>query len=192
MELKELLMKTRSYRSFDESVTFTREQLAEFVDHARFVPNTKNCQTMRYRLVYTPEEVAKVRPLTIWAKQLKGMTLPPEGHHATAFIVVCQDLDSKLNEKNFMKDVGISAHTILLAVAEAGFGGCMIGSFSAAKVSEALDIPERYQPCLVLAIGKPDEKVVIVPLGEDGDIKYYRDEEGTHYVPKRALEDVIL
>ena len=29
-------------------------------------------------------------------------------------------------------------------------------------------------------------------LGPDGDTRYHRDAEGVHYVPKRALEDLIL
>ena len=43
-----------------------------------------------------------------------------------------------------------------------------------------------------MALGKPKEKVVMVPVREDGDIRYYRDEEQVHYVPKRSLEDVLL
>ncbi|RLC39426.1 MAG: nitroreductase, partial [Candidatus Coatesbacteria bacterium] len=45
---------------------------------------------------------------------------------------------------------------------------------------------------LVLALGKPAERVVIEPVGEDGDTKYYRDEEGVHHVPKRSLDEIII
>ncbi|MCX6086096.1 MAG: nitroreductase family protein [Caldiserica bacterium] len=53
-------------------------------------------------------------------------------------------------------------------------------------------IPDQYEIVFVLAIGKPKEKVVIDPLGPDGDIKYWRDTDGTHHVPKRSLEDLII
>ena len=55
--LKDLLKKSRSYRSFDESVTFTEEQLKEFVDHVRYAPSSINRQTLRYRLIFEPDEV---------------------------------------------------------------------------------------------------------------------------------------
>ena len=47
-------------------------------------------------------------------------------------------------------------------------------------------------PGVVIAIGEPAEKIELVPVPENGDVNYYRDENGTHYVPKRALEDIVL
>ena len=39
---------------------------------------------------------------------------------------------------------------------------------------------------------KPVEKVVLEDVRSDGSIKYYRDIQKVHHVPKRKLEDVIL
>ena len=47
-----------------------------------------------------------------------------------------------------------------------------------------------YEILLVLALGKPRETVVLEQAG--ADIKYWRDAEGRHHVPKRPLEEVIL
>ena len=44
----------------------------------------------------------------------------------------------------------------------------------------------------MLALGRAKEKVVIEPVGPEGDIKYWRDADGVHHVPKRALEEIVV
>jgi len=61
-----------------------------------------------------------------------------------------------------------------------------------AGLRQELSLPERYEILLVLALGKPKETVIVEPLGPEGDIKYWRDSEGRHHVPKRSLEELIL
>jgi len=53
-------------------------------------------------------------------------------------------------------------------------------------------MPSRYQILLVLALGKAKERVVIEPVGSSGDIKYWRDSEDIHHVPKRSLDEIII
>jgi nitroreductase len=80
----------------------------------------------------------------------------------------------------------------MLGAAEKGLGGCLIGSVNRPALRESLAIAEKYEIPLVIALGKPAEKVVIEPLAADGDIKYWRDERSVHHVPKRALDDIII
>lgn len=44
----------------------------------------------------------------------------------------------------------------------------------------------------VIAFGYPKEEVVLEDIPEDGDIKYYRDENQVHHVPKKRIEDIVL
>ena len=81
---------------------------------------------------------------------------------------------------------------MLLGATERGLGGCMLGGFNREKLVGLLEIPERYQVLLVVAIGKPKEKVVLETLEVGGDQRYWRDAEQTHHVPKRRLEDIII
>ena len=182
--IRDLLLKNRSYRSFDVSVSISKETLVNLVDNVRYTPSTRNAQGLRFRLCYEKEECAKLLALTKWAGALKGRHFPPEGHEPAAYIVICA------KEDIFTRDVGIAAQTILLSATEIELGGCMIGSYDAEKVSELLDIPAEWKPRLVLALGKPDETVVV----EDAEdsLTYYRDENDVHHVPKLKTKDLLL
>ena len=90
-------------------------------------------------------------------------------------------------------DTGICAQTIMLWAAEAGYGGCILASVNRPEVMRGLGIDqERYALALVLAGGRPKETVMLVPVGEDGSTKYYRDPDGIHYVPKRGLDEILI
>lgn len=190
--LKDLVIANRSYRGYDESYKMTREALAELVDYARLAPSSINAQPFRYYLAWEEEKVDKIQSLTKWAGLLPRMELPHKGMCPTGFIVICQDITISESLARFQKDVGIVAQTMLLAAVEHGLGGCMIGNFSPDSVKEALHLSENLTPVLVVAIGKPKEKVVLTEVKECGDMKYYRDENDAHYVPKRRLEDIII
>ena len=185
-------MKSRSYRGYDESRRIRREELLSFVDAARFAPSSVNGQPFRYVLAWEKEDVDRIQPLTGWARALPQMKLPHPGKCPTAFIVICQDTDLGPDQKRYLKDVGIVAQTMLLAATETGLGGIMIGNFSPERVSEALSLPENLVPMLIVAFGKPDEKIVLTEIEEGESIKYYRDENDVHYVPKRKLADITL
>ena len=97
--LKDLVLKNRSYRGFDESVRISRETLEGFVDCARLCPSSVNKQPLKYFLAWEPEEVEKVQGLTKWARALPEMVLPHPGKRPTGFVVICQDkgIDENLN-----------------------------------------------------------------------------------------------
>jgi len=60
------------------------------------------------------------------------------------------------------------------------------------ELREAMAIPSRYEILLVIALGKPREQVVIEGVGPNGDIKYWRDRDAVHHVPKRSLKEIII
>ena len=99
--------------------------------------------------------------------------------------------DTRLH-KSFDCDAGIAAQSIMLGAAEKGLGGCIIASINKDRLREALAIDPRYEILLALALGKPKETVVIEMVEPDGDTKYWRDSDGVHHVPKRALDELIV
>ena len=188
----DLVKKARSVRGFREDRPVTDEELRYLVECARYTPSARNAQVLKYALVNTPEMLQKVQPLTKWAGALKELNLPYPGTCPQAFIVICQDYRLNDSPTAFQKDVGIAAQTMLLAANELGLGGCMIASFSAGELKMVLGLEDFLKPQLVLALGAPMEDIRITDVGPDGNTTYYRDEKGTHYVPKRTLEELIL
>lgn len=186
---RDLVLKSRSYRRFDESVRIPRETPVELVDLARHAPCSANLQGLKFSLIYDKALADKVFPLMKFAGYLKDWGGPAEGERPTAYIVVLGDERIK---RQYDMDTGIAAQTMMLGAVEKGFGGCMMSSVKREELAALLELPAYLEVVLVLALGKPAEVVVIEPVGEDDDIKCYRDEQGVHHVPKRALEDLIF
>lgn len=189
MNFKELVYKTRSYRRFLEKFAIDRETLVELIDLARHSASGANKQPLKFFLSCDPDTNAKIFPHTRWAGYLEHWGGPIPGERPSAYIVILGD--TKISD-SFGVDHGIAAQSIMLGAAERDLGGCIIGSVQRARLQRELDIPEHYQILLVLALGKPNEQVVIEPLREEGDIKYWRDEESVHHVPKRSLDELIV
>lgn len=191
--LRDLIMKNRSYRGYDETRKIEREELLELVDLTRYTASSVNMQPLKYYISCSKAEVDEIQKLTKWAAALPGLELPYPGTMPTGFIIICQDTSINAGSTMFLRDIGIAAQTILLAAVEKGLGGCMIGNFSKDRLKELLHLSEHIEPNLIVAIGKPAEKIILTDVGEDGNTRYYRDESGTvHYVPKRSLEDIVL
>jgi len=187
--LKDLVLKNRSYRRFYEDVPVTMETLRQLVDLARLSGSGSNMQPLKYVLSSDPQTNEQIFPHLAWAGYLKDWPGPSEGERPAAYIIILGDTTIRSTPGC---DHGIASQSILLGATERGLGGCMIGSIQREKLSAALGIPAHLEILLVLALGKPKEIVVIDPLGADGDIKYWRDEQQVHHVPKRSLDAIIV
>ena len=174
-------------------LTEIRKLLTAWVDAARLVASSGNAQPLRYAIVSDERACERVFSCCAWAKALPDWPGPVPGERPSAYVVVCRDNDRTLADTFTAWDEGIAAQTIMLQAVEAGFGGCIIASFKKRSMAEALGVDaDRFQPDLVLALGKPVEDVRIVDLPAGGATEYWRDEAGVHYVPKRALSSVLL
>ncbi|NLS78465.1 MAG: nitroreductase family protein [Chloroflexi bacterium] len=189
MKLKEMVLKTRSYRRFDQGKPIAAETLVQLVDMARQAGSAANRQPLKYIVCAEGEANAKLFAHLRWAGYLQGWGGPAEGERPTGYVVMLTD--TEIN-KEAATDVGIAAQTIMLGATEVGLGGCMLGAINRDEIRKLFAIPERYAISLVLALGVPVEQVVLEPVGPSGDIKYYRDEKQVHHVPKRTLDEVLL
>lgn len=186
---KELVMKNRSYRRFFEEEKITQDTLLKLVEYARLVPSGANKQALKYYIANEKKHNEQIFETLGWAGYLKDWQGPVVGERPAAYIILAQDSSYKM-ATSF--DAGIVAQTILLGATEIGLGGCMIGNIQAEKLKQVLKLAENLEIVLVIALGKPKESVVIEKMDAKGDIKYWRDENQIHHVPKRNLDDIII
>jgi len=187
--IKELVTKNRSYRRFHQEVPVERETLKELVELARLSASAANLQPLKYILCNEPEKNALIFSCLRWAGYIKDWRGPAEGEKPSAYIIIVGDTSIS---PGFLCDHGVAAQSIMLGAVEKGLGGCIIAAVQRTKLSKLLKIPQHFEILLVLALGKPKEKVVLETVGPDGDIKYWRDEGQVHHVPKRKLDDIIV
>jgi nitroreductase len=188
MNLKELILKTRSYRRFDESHKIDSKKIESFIDLARLSSSGANKQPLKYLYYNTTKDCEKIFPYIAWAGYLTDWPGPEKGERPTAYIIILGD---KSISDIFGVDHGIAAHSILLGATDAGLGGCIIGSIKREELSNELSIPDNFDTLLIIALGKPVENVIIEDIKES-NVKYWRDKNKNHHVPKRSLKELII
>ncbi len=184
--LSTLLRRNRSYRGYDKSCVVTEAQLRRIVEVCTKVPSGRNQQVLRFKLLTKATGSDRMQGLYKLGGALPELHLPFPGTEPEAFIILCSSVEP---DKWVHMDVGIAAQSMLLKATEMGLGGICIGAFNRNALVDTFDLP--CEPVLVLAIGKPAEKIELVPVQAGDPLKYYR-KDGIHYVPKIVVHDLIL
>jgi nitroreductase len=187
--MHELVLKCRSYRRFQEDQPIDQATMKELVDLGRLAASGGNMQTLKYIVSCTPEKNDLIFPNLVWAGYLSDWDGPVKGERPTAHIIMLGDTEISTS---FGVDHGISAQNIVLGAAEKGIGACMIGSIKREKLRAALEIPKHFEILLAISLGYPGEEVVLEASEPNGSIKYWRDADGVHHVPKRPLDEVLI
>jgi nitroreductase len=188
-EFKELVKSNRSCRRFDNTFALDTQTLTELVELSRYTASGANNQPLKYIISSSREQNDQIFSCLTWAAYLKEWKGPEPGEQPTGYIVILGDTTIA---KNFWCDHGIAAQTMLLGARARGLAGCMFAAINIKKLKELLGIGDHLEVKLVIALGKPVEEACIDDVGDDGDIRYFRDENQIHHVPKRKLEDLIL
>ncbi|HAX96254.1 MAG TPA: nitroreductase [Prolixibacteraceae bacterium] len=186
--LRQLVSANRSYRRFDESASLDHNLIRSWIDLARHSPSGRNMQPLKYVICADRKTNTLIFGHLAWAGYLKEWPGPQEGERPAAYIAVLKD---KTLAENIFCDDGIAMQSILLGAVSSGFGGCIIGSFNKSKIRYVLDIPDHLDILYMVALGKPAETVVTEDLAGE-DIRYWRDSQSIHHVPKRTLDELII
>ncbi len=188
MNMMKFLRGRRTYRRFEQRPV-APEILTEAVDAARIASCGANRQTVRYIIVESADAVAAVLPLVHWAAYLppeQGAPKPDE--LPTAFIAILQD-DNLPGASDV--DVGLALGSLTAAAWAHGVGSCIMGAINRPALTELLALPEGVRLCYMVALGYPTHKSHLVSM-QDGDVKYYLDDNRDFCVPKRGMEEVLL
>ena len=183
-----LVVQNRSVRRFREERRVEPQTLAALVDLARRAASAGNRQPLRYLAFADTADCARIFPHLRWAALLKDWSGPAAGERPAAYILVlARTADGGMPQC----DAGIAMQTLLLAAAERGLAGCMLGAIDRQKLVAACELPAGHDLLYVVALGQSAETCVLEDA-RDGNIGYYRDAAGVHHVPKRPLAEVLV
>ena len=186
--IRDLIVKNRSYRRFHQNHIIETNVLEDLIDLARLSPSAANLQRLRFKICNIEEDNDKVFSTLSWAGYLKDWDGPEIGERPSAYITI---LSTEKDIGKIACDAGIACQSILLGAVESELRGCIFASVKKEKLQILLNIPKEYTICFVIALGKPKENIKLEYV-ENDDIKYWRDNNGTHHVPKRKLKDIII
>ena len=185
MSIYELIQKRRTIRRFEQKPV-PKDLLERCVNAAWVGPSGANLQPLEYIVVSEPEQCQQVFPHSAWAGYLPEWS-PGAEERPMAYIFILMNREVRANAP---MDVGIAAENITLVALAEGVGSCMVGSLDHDALRKVLAVPQHCDISLTVGLGYPAEKPQMVEMRDDS-IKYYRDEDGTLKVPKRALADVL-
>ena len=191
--LDSLLRKNRSTRGFDKSYKVHPLQLRAIAAVMDKVPTARNQQVLRLRLV-GPDEASKVLPHIHMGRALPQLNLPFPGTEPEAFIVICTN-NPQAPHLGF--DEGAAAQSMCLKAVELGLNCLIIKNFIPERIKESLEIGcdrlgRPLTPLTIIAVGRSTENIRILTVRDGDPLDYYRTDDGTHVVPKIALDDLIL
>jgi nitroreductase len=188
----ELVRATRTCRRFHEHQAIDRQTLYNLVDLARLSGSARNGQPWQYMVVTDPQLGDRIFPCLGWAGYLTEWKGPVPGERPAAYILCLLNRHwLKGSEKEAWFDLGIASQSLLLGAAKRSILGCRIGNFSK-KALEMLTIPEHLSLELIIALGHPKEQIVIDEMQDEVDVRYWRDGNQLHHVPKRPLSQVLI
>lgn len=156
MEFKDLIFKRRSCREYTGN-EITKAQLDYILTAAIQAPSACNMQSWHFNVITGIKAVRELAPcITPRCEWIKNCSL---------VIVVSTDsegIEKLAGERGrdlfSIQDTACAMENILLAAADAGLGGCFIGSFDEKGCRDALKLSDRFRPVAVAAIGTIDHE----------------------------------
>lgn len=186
MDIRDAILKRRSIRRFKRAEV-SREILVELADYGRLAPSTINLQLLEFLVVDEDDPVDKMFSAIKLGGLLTEDQKPTFEERPAAYIIILANTD--IMKSNYERDVGASVENILLGAVAQGLGGVLVWAIDRDKIRDFFNIPENYAIDCVVALGRPAEVVKVIEAKDD--VRYYRDDDSNHVVPKRPLKGML-
>ena len=186
MDIKDAILKRRSIRRFKRDKV-KREIIVDLADYGRLAPSTINLQPLEFLVVDEDGAVDKMFSAIKLGGLLPEDQKPKFEERPQAYIIILANTD--IMKSMYERDVGASAENILLGAVAHGLGGVLIWSIDRDKIRDFFTIPENYAIDCAVALGHPAEVIKVIEAKED--VRYYRDDDSIHVVPKRPLKGML-
>jgi nitroreductase len=193
MEVYEAAINRRSIREFkDTSVPY--DVLEKCVDAARLAPTAANRQLCEHVIIDDRDLLLRVfDTIGTWMGENRPASGWPPGRRPMAYIVtlINAELENTTEGKriNTMCDAGMAVENMALVAWEHGLGSCAVRSYKEDELKKLLNMPDKYEVGLMLALGYPDETIVVVDYTDSH--KLWVDSKGIRHVPKKRLADIL-
>ena len=142
----------RSIRGYKDK-DVTKEQLMQLIEAAQSAPSGGNCQPWHFYVIKDKKLMAEIKEKS--CRQDWILT-------ASAFIAVCAEgkrSASRYGERGrdlySIQDTAAAIQNILLCAQSMGLGACWCGAFDEEKLSEILNLPEKFRPVAIIPVGYP-------------------------------------
>lgn len=188
MNVYDAVMKRRSIRKFEQK-KIKKDDLIKLIDCARVAAYGANAQPLKFAVIDEKSKLDEIFPFIKWAAYLADGA-PKEGERPAAYIAVLGDSAIKASN-TFEVEAGAAVTTMMLEAVELGLSSCWLGAINRDEIKKALKLPESLSVVYLLALGYGAQESKAVEM-ENGDVKYFLDENKVINVPKRNLEEIIV
>ena len=188
MTVYESITKRRTIRKYKQT-KINDDIYKKMINSARLCASAANIQPLKYILVTSEEKCEVVFSTLKWAGYFTdGSGCPKDNEKPVGYVIILGDTTIK---SAFDTDAGAAITNMMLTAYEEGIGSCWFASVNRENLKEMLNIPDHLKILYVLSLGYAMEESSECEM-VDGDVKYFRTDDGQIRVPKRSMEEILI
>lgn len=187
MNVYDAVKSRRTIRKFKQK-PLKHEDLIQIIDCARLAPFGANLQPLKFSVVTDEDTRKKLFPHIKYAGYIPEWN-PSFEETAPAFIAILNDTSIKPTEKSEC-DSGAAIMSMCLAAKELGIDSCWLGAIDRNEIKKILNLADNLDVTYLLALGYGSQNGDTFKINDS--VKYYFDENGNVFVPKRTIEEVLV